>query len=136
MEEEIVWEGNPSQWTNFRYYILCGLFFWLVIPIFMAWWRYLTTKNYTYKISNERIIERYGVFSKTEDDLELFRIKDVRQNEPFWLNMVGKCTIHFVTTDRTDSVVSLLGVPKDAKLKETIRGFIRKDPRQKELDIV
>lgn len=138
-EEKELWSGKPSQWRNFMFYVVCGLFCWLVIPIFAAIWRYLKTKTYTYRITDERIIERYGVFSKTQDELELFRIRDVQQREPFWLNMMGLCNIAFVTTDRTDNVLFLHGVPKSADIKELIRtaGKEKKNSAQnKEVDFV
>jgi hypothetical protein len=36
MAEEIVWRGTSSQWKNFDVYLLCGLFCWLIVPIFFA----------------------------------------------------------------------------------------------------
>jgi len=33
--EEIVWRGTSSQWRNFGVYLLCGLFCWLIVPIFL-----------------------------------------------------------------------------------------------------
>ena len=135
-EEKAVWLGSRSQWTNVGFYITCGLFFWLVIPIFMAIWRYLKTRCFKYEITNERIIEKYGVFSKVEDDLELFRITDVRETRPFFLRLVGLCNIYFVTTDRTDSVVGLIGVPVSANLKEKIREIRKSYGHDNEIDIV
>ena len=34
--ETDVWKGNPSQITNLKTFILCGLFFWLIISIYSA----------------------------------------------------------------------------------------------------
>jgi hypothetical protein len=36
MAEEIVWRGTSSQWKNFGVYLLCGLFCWLIVPIFFG----------------------------------------------------------------------------------------------------
>src|SRR4029077_2485307 len=44
MTEEIVWRGAPSQWKNFGVYLLCGLFCWLIVPIFFGVPHYLQTK--------------------------------------------------------------------------------------------
>ncbi len=44
MSEEVVWRGTSSQWKNFGVYLLCGLFCWLIVPIFFALVRYLQTK--------------------------------------------------------------------------------------------
>tara|TARA_R110000751_G_scaffold132459_1_gene234964 strand:+ start:210 stop:623 length:414 start_codon:yes stop_codon:yes gene_type:complete len=135
-EEKTIWKGSRSQWTNLGTYIFCALTFYLVIPVIAGFITYLKTKYFTYKITDERIIERFGIFSKTEDDLELFRIRDVRQDEPFILGLFGMVNIIFVTTDRTDGVVCLKGVPKSENLKEKIRDLIKDGAQRRELDIV
>jgi hypothetical protein len=33
--EDIVWRGTSWQWKNFGVYLLCGLFCWLLVPIFL-----------------------------------------------------------------------------------------------------
>ena len=34
--ESLIWEGHPSQWTNFGLYCLCALFGLLVVPLVLA----------------------------------------------------------------------------------------------------
>src|SRR5438094_9872649 len=53
MAEETVWRGTSSQWKNFGLYILCALFCWLIVPIFIALARYLQTKNKVYELTTE-----------------------------------------------------------------------------------
>ena len=78
MPEETLWSGSPSQVVNLGTFILLGIFFWLVAPLFIILWRWLVTKNIKYELTNERIITRLGVFNKTVDDLELYRVKDIK----------------------------------------------------------
>jgi hypothetical protein len=65
--ETVVWEGNPSQLTNFGTYFACALVaaaivvagvmiapeaFWvLVVPVLVALWRYLTLKFFRYRVT-------------------------------------------------------------------------------------
>jgi hypothetical protein len=42
--EEIVWRGTSSQWKNFGVYLICGLFCWLIVPVFFALVYYLQTR--------------------------------------------------------------------------------------------
>src|SRR6266403_1690212 len=83
MPEETVWRGTSSQWKNFGLYILCALFCWLIVPIFIALARYLQTKNKVYELTTERLKITEGVFSKVSDTLELYRVKDLETRQPF-----------------------------------------------------
>ena len=78
MSEETVWRGTSSQWKNLGPYVLCGFFCWLIVPIFIALWCYLQTKNKIYELTTERLKITEGVFSKITDTLELYRVKDHR----------------------------------------------------------
>ena len=50
-EEEILWQGSPSQWTNFWPFVLCVL----VVPIPWAIWRWLATRSFVYEVTTQRI---------------------------------------------------------------------------------
>ena len=45
MAEETIWRGAASQLKNLGCFILCFLFCWLIVPIFIGLRRYLETKN-------------------------------------------------------------------------------------------
>lgn len=66
----------------------------------MALWRFLTTKFHKFEITDQRIIEHKSVLSKTTDELELYRVKDVRQEQPFLLRLVGLSTILLSATNK------------------------------------
>jgi hypothetical protein len=66
--EEIVWRGTSSQWKNFGVYVLCGLFCWLLVPIFFALARFLQTKCKIFELTTQRFKITSGVFTKTNRD--------------------------------------------------------------------
>src|SRR3982074_1439725 len=89
MAEATVWRGTSSQWKNFGVFVLCGLFCWLIVPIFIALARYLQTKNKVYELTTERLKITEGVFSKMTDTLELYRVKDLETRQPFLYRLRG-----------------------------------------------
>ena len=99
--EEVVWVGSPSQVTSLGLYIVCLLTCWLIVPIFIALVRWLKTRTHVYEITTQRIRETTGIFSKQTDDLELYRVKDMRLEEPFSLRMFHAGNIVLMTSDRT-----------------------------------
>jgi uncharacterized membrane protein YdbT with pleckstrin-like domain len=75
--EEIVWRGTSSQWKNFGVYLLCGLFCWLIVPIFFALVYYLQTRCKVFELTTQRLKITSGVFTKVTETLELYRVKDI-----------------------------------------------------------
>ena len=86
--------------------------------------RFLKTKFTKYEISEERIIETTGVFSRSTDETELYRVKDIRLEEPFFLRMFGLSTILLVTSDKTSPIIALSGVKEGNNLRKTLRDAV------------
>src|SRR5581483_3197507 len=98
--EEKVWEGSPSQKKNMGIFIACGLTFWLVVPIFIGFWKWLYTRSQRYDVTSERLCITSGIFSKRTEELELYRVRDITLIEPFSLRMFSLGNIELWTTDR------------------------------------
>jgi uncharacterized membrane protein YdbT with pleckstrin-like domain len=114
--EQVLWQGSPSQWTNFWPFVLCLL----VIPIPWAFWRWLSTRAFTYEVTNERIRIRQGVFSRRTDSLELYRVKDASFLQPFVMRLVGIGNVELETSDSTNPYLMIRGVPDADALRERI----------------
>src|ERR1035437_5327575 len=124
MAEEIVWRGSSSQWKNLGVFILCGLFCWLIVPIFIALARYLQTKCKIYELTTERLKITQGVFSKITDTLELYRVKDLETRQPFLHRLFGLENIHLNTSDASSPVVMIEAVPSGLALADKARNAV------------
>lgn len=69
--------------------------------------------SHRYTLTTERFNEESGIFSKTTEVLELFRVKDITLSQPFSLRMWGLGNIVMDTSDKSTPVVIIYGV-KDA----------------------
>jgi uncharacterized membrane protein YdbT with pleckstrin-like domain len=138
MAEEIVWRGTSSQWKNFGVFVLCALFCWLIVPIFIAIARYLQTKNKVYELTTERLKITEGVFSKVTDTLELYRVKDIEMRQPVFYRMVGVENVQMNTSDTSSPFVFLEAIPSVVALADKIRNQVEAVRAQKgvrEIDI-
>jgi membrane protein YdbS with pleckstrin-like domain len=136
--EEIVWRGTPSQWKNFGVYLLCGLFCWLIVPIFFALARYLQTKCKVFEVTTQRFKTTSGIFSKVTETLELYRVKDIETRQPFLSRMVGVENVQMNTSDASSPFVFIEAVPSSVGLADKIRNqveIIRQQKRVREIDI-
>ena len=138
MAEETVWRGTSSQWKNLGVYILCGVFCWLIVPIFIALTRYLQTKNKIYELTTERVKITQGVFSKVTDTLELYRVKDLETQQPFLYRLVGLERVQINTSDLTTPFVFVDAIPAEVKFGDKLRNqveAVRMQKRVREIDI-
>lgn len=123
-EEKNVWSGTPSQVVNLGSFIILGIFFWLVIPLFIILWKWLTVKNTKYELTTERIRTRYGVLNKQIDELELYRVRDYKLEQPFFLRLFSLSNIILQTSDKSHPQMILRAIPDGEKLREQLRTHI------------
>jgi uncharacterized membrane protein YdbT with pleckstrin-like domain len=138
MTEEPIWRGPSSQLKNLGLFILCGLFCWLIVPIFIALTRYLQTKNNVFELTTERLKITEGVFSKVTETLELYRVKDIEVRQPFIYRMLGVENIQVNTSDMSSPVILLQAIPKAVGLADKLRNqveIIRVQKNVREIDL-
>jgi uncharacterized membrane protein YdbT with pleckstrin-like domain len=123
-EERTVWLGTPSQVINLGSFILLGLFFWLVIPLFVILWKWLVVKNMKYELTTERLRLRHGVFNKKLDELELYRVRDYKLDQPFFLRIFSLGNIILQTSDRSHPTVVIQAIPDAENLREQLRTYV------------
>ena len=136
--EETIWRGTSSQKKNIGLFILCVLFCWLIVPIFIAIARFLQTKCKIFELTTERLKTTEGVFSKVTETLELYRVKDIEVRQPFWSRLLGMEDILVNTSDLSSPVVHLDAIPKTVGLADKLRNqveIIRTQKRVREIDI-
>lgn len=136
-DEKSVWNGTPSQVINIPAFALWGIFFWLVIPIFIILWRWLVVKNTKYELTTERLKIRHGVLNKKMDDLELYRVRDFKLERPFFLRLFSLGNIILQTSDKSHPVVILCAIQNGEQIREQIRNMVeacRVKKRVREVD--
>jgi uncharacterized membrane protein YdbT with pleckstrin-like domain len=119
--EEVVWAGSPSQVVNLPVFVVCALFCWLVVPIFVALWKWLVVKNIRYELTTERLKLRQGVLNRTLDEIELYRVRDYRLEQPFFLRIFSLGNIIVRTTDTTHALLVLRAVRDGENVLEALR---------------
>ena len=165
MAEQIVWRGSSSQWKNFGRYALAVVgcvivvlifiaashaaspqvrafspftLLLLLVPMLLAFVRYLELKTKVYELTTERIKISRGIFSKVTDTLELYRVKDLETRQPFLYRLVGIENVQLNTSDASSPFVIIQAVPTGIGLADKIRNqveIIRRDKDVREIDV-
>lgn len=139
-KEELIWEDNSSQWLNFLPFLLSGLiimitiffgitfskYVLILIPFILIFvlLNYLNISNQKYKLTTQRIIIQNGIFNKITDEIELYRIKDHRLEQPFLLRILGLGNIRIITSDQLNQEVILVALKEANAIRENIRQLV------------
>ncbi|MEA3187888.1 MAG: hypothetical protein QOD99_1718 [Chthoniobacter sp.] len=142
MPEQPVWSGSPSQVKNLGAFVFsallalamaaAALFFWqwppgvalVLLPLCYAFWKWLVIRSQRFELTTERLLLSRGVFSRTTDTLELYRVKDMRIVQPFSLRLFGLENIDVVTSDATSREIVLDHVPSTLRLGDKLREYV------------
>ncbi len=122
--EQMIWRGHSSHLVNFWTFVICGFFCWLIFPIFIAVWKWLENRCRIYEVTTERIKVTRGVFSRQTEEVELYRVRDYRLEEPFWTRIFGLGNIVISTTDNSNQVVVIRAIPEPDSLRDQIRKHV------------
>lgn len=73
-------------------------------------------------VTSERIVIEQGFWTKTRDDVEVFRIRDVVSKQALWHRLLGIGDVVIKSTEgRTEEQHVLRGVPDPVGVSEAIR---------------
>jgi uncharacterized membrane protein YdbT with pleckstrin-like domain len=137
--ERIIWEGNPGQikmvpaYLFFSFCALCFLISTYVVPILFLLFLgsllgiYLSNKaikNYKIRITTHRITVEEGVFSKTTEEIELFRVKDIQLEEPFFYRSYNLSDITIISSDRTNRICVIPAIKDGKRIREELRNAV------------
>jgi uncharacterized membrane protein YdbT with pleckstrin-like domain len=132
--ETTLWEGRPSQWTNFPWFLACLL----MLPIPFAIYHYLRVQATRWRLTNHRLRLSTGILNKHLDDLELYRIKDITLSQPLIQRLVGLGSINLVTSDASTPLLTLAAIPDSLAVMDQIRhevDRVRRERGVRELDL-
>ncbi|MBU0506415.1 MAG: PH domain-containing protein [bacterium] len=123
-KETTLWKDSPSQVDNLGTFILCGFTFWLIIPVFIALYKFLQTKCHSYELTTERLKITKGILSKREDMLELYRVKDISILKPFFLRIFKCANLVLNTSDKSTPIIIIPAIPEPEKVREMLRTHV------------
>lgn len=97
-----------------------------------AIWRVIELRRRRYEISADRIEFARGVFSRKIDNLDMFRIVDVKLHRSFLDVLVGVGWVELTTTDKSDPVFRIGKIEQSKTVYDIIKkAMLAADRKQK-----
>lgn len=146
--EKTIHQTTPSQIVNLKHFVYAGLLAAgiivlaivsstplilaaLVLPLFYAWWKWLLVKSTKLTITDQRLIVSQGVFHKSTNETELYRVRDTSIEEPFFYRMFGVGNVIIYSTDEAEGKLHFNAYSKPHWIKDQIRNYAEHCRQQK-----
>ena len=106
----------------------------------MLLWQWIENLAARFDVCQDRLIVRKGIFIKSLDEVELYRVKDVRLDFSLINQMAGIGTITVTSSDETTrrAPLTLRHVEQAARRREELRTLVdaaRQKRRVREIDV-
>ena len=124
----------PGEWG--RWPLLITAFAFVILA-----WKWLENMAARFDICEDRLVVRRGIIMKSLDEIELYRVKDIRLDFSLLNQMVGIGTISVTSSDETTrgTPLSLRHVERAAERRERLRDLVeaaREKRRVREIDMM
>ena len=125
-EEPTIFEASPVKGGFFTWWLLGILLFPILVGIYFLVKIWLITKYTSYRLNTERFLLSEGFLSRRDEEIEIFRIKDVNATQSFWERIFKTGTVTIWSTDDSTPKVVMPGMRNPVEVKETIRREARR----------
>ena len=90
------------------------------------------TRNTIYTLTDQRLKTTRGVFTRTTEDLELYRVRDSRFEQDLAERLLGLGQVVLFTTDETSPEIRLAFIRDAEAVREKIRALVeaRRDAKR------
>ena len=126
-EEYTIFEGHAP----FRVVHLSHSFWWLLlfgwnIGLILSW---IQMHGEALRITSQRLIVTRGLFSKTVEEVEFYRVHDTTYSQTFWQRLLGSGTITLLSDDTTAPSLSVVMVNPET-YREHIRACVKEERKR------
>lgn len=110
------------------------------VGLLIVAWKWLANLGTTYELTEDRLILHKGIFAKSIDEIELYRVKDIRIDFTLVNEWAGIGTISIVSSDETtrDGPLVIRDVEDARARREKLRLLVdaaRQKRRVREIDV-
>jgi uncharacterized membrane protein YdbT with pleckstrin-like domain len=128
--ERELFAGRPALMYSLGAYVAAVLT--LGLGLIYLWFRRITLR---YRVTTQRIQIERGVFSKTLNTVELFRVDDYEILRPLGMRMVGHAELRLRSSDRNAEVLSMKGIPDVQRIAEELRQCVLRERERRNVKV-
>ena len=88
-----------------------------------------------YQLLKNKLIIDKGFFSRTEDEIRLYRITDLTLKRSLWERMFGLGTIHCCSGDQTSPEFDILHIKDSRRVKDMLSDMVEAERAERRIGI-
>lgn len=123
-DEKTLWTTTPSIWMYGNRLGLAILLAPVGIGLIYGAWLWLSARCTKYRLTSERLIWGRGVLNRRQDQVELYRVRDVTVLQPLALRVMGLGNVVIMSSDITTPNDALLAVKQPLAVQELVRAAV------------
>ena len=101
------------------------------VCLILLLYRFLYLRRMEFRIHAEQLIYEHGVFTRSREYIELYRIVDFRESRSFLQILFGLKTVCVYSGDRTTPQLNISGVDVKSRLVDIIRERVEYNKQRK-----
>ncbi len=109
--------ATPVWWLAIVPWAIC------LVPVA---WRTLNLAVISYELTTQRLVVRAGILVRTQDQLELFRVRDFLIDTPLHMGLLGLSHVRVISRDETLPVLTMLAQSQSERLLNIIRDNVQR----------
>jgi len=126
ISENTIYQGRPAALDSL------WRWFWSVVTLsLLAWVWWFKAIGLHLKVTDQRLIVRRGILSRTTEYIELYRVNDLQVEEPLFERMFGYGRLLVSSTDRSAGMLVLRGFKQPTELADRIRAGVEQARRRR-----
>jgi uncharacterized membrane protein YdbT with pleckstrin-like domain len=104
-----------------------------LLALLIVAWKWLEVISESFEVTPERVVVRRGIIMKSVDEIELYRVKDVRLDFSLLNQIAGIGTVTITSSDETtrDGKLAMNHVARAQERREEIRRLVDKARRER-----
>lgn len=87
----------------------------------------------TYKVTDEKLMIKSGLFNTNEEEIRLYRIMDMTLKRTLGQRMFGLGTIHVISADKSTPEFDIKRIKKSSEVMEMLSELVEKERVKKKV---
>lgn len=123
----------PVLVRHYDHYVALAVVLMTVFMLSVLAIRYAMLVCVRWTVEDEMLCRTSGVLSRNTDYIELYRIVDYQESRTFTQRLLGVKTVTIYSTDKSDAVSDIPGVPADMDLIGMLREKVEECKRERNI---
>ena len=125
--------GGTAFFREHLYYVALAVVLMTVFMLSVLAIRYAMLVCVRWTVEDEMLCRTSGVLSRNTDYIELYRIVDYQESRTLMQRLLGVKTVTVYSTDKSDAVSDILGVPAGMDLVGMLREKVEECKRERNI---